>query len=71
VRLPFGGGLSIAGPSFVLKTGYLWTQPRRFREHNAKLKRAIADGEPVRFADVKIDETATADKLRRWMEGLI
>jgi predicted homoserine dehydrogenase-like protein len=38
--------------------------------HNVKLKRAIADGEPVRFADVEIDETTTAYKLRKWMETL-
>jgi predicted homoserine dehydrogenase-like protein len=38
--------------------------------HDVKLKRAIADGEPVRFEDVEIDETTTAYKLRKWMEGL-
>lgn len=39
--------------------------------HNVKLKRAIADGDPIRFDDVDIDETTTAYKLRRWMEGLL
>ena len=34
------------------------------------LKRAIADGDPVRFEDVENDETTTAYKLRKWMEGL-
>ncbi len=38
--------------------------------HNVKLKHAIADGEPVRFEDVEIDETTTAYKLRKWMETL-
>jgi len=38
--------------------------------HNVRLKRAIADGAPVRFEDVEIDETTTAYKLRRWMETL-
>jgi predicted homoserine dehydrogenase-like protein len=38
--------------------------------HDVKLKRAIADGEPVRFEDVEIDETTTAYKLRKWMETL-
>ena len=39
--------------------------------HNVTLKRAIADGQPVRFEDVEIDETTTAYKLRRWMETLV
>jgi len=39
--------------------------------HNAKLKRAVADGAPIRFDDVEIDETTTAYKLRKWMEGLV
>lgn len=38
--------------------------------HNVQLKNAIPDGAPVTFDDVKIDETTTAYKLRKWMEGL-
>lgn len=36
--------------------------------HDVKLKNAIKDGEPITFADVDIDETTTACKLRQWME---
>ncbi|MGI9408845.1 MAG: NAD(P)H-dependent oxidoreductase [Hyphomicrobiaceae bacterium] len=39
--------------------------------HDVKLKNAIADGTPITFSDVEIDETTTAYKLRKWMEGLI
>jgi predicted homoserine dehydrogenase-like protein len=35
--------------------------------HAVKLKRAVADGEVVRFADVDLDETTAAYKLRREM----
>ncbi len=38
--------------------------------HGVKLKRAISDGNPITFADVEIDQTTTAFKLRKWMEGL-
>jgi len=38
--------------------------------HNVPLNRDIADGEPIRFEDVKLDETTTAYKLRKWMEAL-
>ncbi|MGD9784070.1 MAG: NAD(P)H-dependent oxidoreductase [Hyphomicrobiaceae bacterium] len=36
--------------------------------HNVKLKNNIADGTPITFSDVEIDETTTAYRLRRWME---
>ena len=36
--------------------------------HNAKLKRAVAAGEPVRWDDVGIDETQLAVRVRREME---
>ncbi|MCH9672909.1 MAG: Gfo/Idh/MocA family oxidoreductase [Gammaproteobacteria bacterium] len=39
--------------------------------HNVKLKNAIPDGTPIRFQDVDIDETTTAFKLRKWMEGIV
>lgn len=39
--------------------------------HDVQLKSDVPDGMPVSFDDVKIDETTTAYKLRRWMEGLI
>ncbi len=38
--------------------------------HHVKLKNAIADGTAITWDDVEIDETTTAYKLRRWMEGL-
>ena len=38
--------------------------------HDVKLKNAVADGMPITFNDVEIDETTTAFKLRKWMEGL-
>jgi predicted homoserine dehydrogenase-like protein len=36
--------------------------------HHVKLKNDIADGTPVTWSDVEIDETTNAYKLRRWME---
>ncbi len=38
--------------------------------HDVKLTRAVADGAPITFDDVKVDETTSAYKLRKWMEGL-
>lgn len=38
--------------------------------HDLKLKNPIADGAPIRFEDVEIDETTTAFKLRKCMESL-
>ncbi|MFN0263145.1 NAD(P)H-dependent oxidoreductase [Tepidamorphus sp. 3E244] len=59
------GGLRPAKAS--LEAGYL---PLGLA-HDVKLKRAIPDGQPIRFADVEIDETTTAYKLRKWMEGVV
>jgi predicted homoserine dehydrogenase-like protein len=39
--------------------------------HNVKLKTSIADGTIITFGDVDIDETTTAFKLRKWMEGIV
>jgi predicted homoserine dehydrogenase-like protein len=39
--------------------------------HDVTLKTTIADGEPITFADVQIDEATTAYTLRKWMEGLV
>ncbi len=39
--------------------------------HNVKLKNAIADGAPITFSDVDIDETTGAYKLRKWMEEIV
>lgn len=59
------GGLRPAQAS--LQAGYL---PLGLA-HDVKLKNPIADGAPITFADVEIDETTTAYKLRKWMEGLV
>ena len=56
------GGLRPAKAS--LASGYL---PLGLA-HNVKLKNAIADGTPITWSDVEIDETTIAYKLRRWME---
>ena len=37
--------------------------------HHVKLKRAVGEGEPVRWADVEVDETALAVRFRWEMEG--
>jgi predicted homoserine dehydrogenase-like protein len=58
------GGLRPAAAS--VEAGYL---PLGLA-HNVRLKTAIADGVPIRFDDVDIDETTTAYTLRRWMETL-
>ena len=39
--------------------------------YNVKVKKAIADGAPITFQDVVIDETTSAFKLRKWMETII
>ena len=39
--------------------------------HNVKLKNDIADGVPIKFSDVDVDQTTTAYKLRKWMEELV
>lgn len=39
--------------------------------HHVKLKRAIADEEPITFDDVELDENSSAYKLRKWMEGIV
>lgn len=39
--------------------------------HHVKLKRAIADEEPITFDDVELDEDSSAYKLRTWMEGIV
>ncbi len=59
------GGLRPAKDS--IKAGYL---PLGLA-HNVRLKNDIEDGQPITYADVEIDETTTAYKLRRWMETLI
>lgn len=75
--IKFGGALAIGRSPLnrraiiCAEDVVLWTQPRPLQAHNGKLKSAIADGEPVRFADVEINETTTADKLPRWMEKVI
>jgi predicted homoserine dehydrogenase-like protein len=38
--------------------------------HNVKLVRAVKKGQPLTWADVKMDETLPAYKIRREMEGL-
>jgi predicted homoserine dehydrogenase-like protein len=59
------GGLRPAKASFA--AGYL---PLGLA-HDVKLKNPISDGAPIKFSDVEIDETTTAYKLRKWMEGLV
>lgn len=39
--------------------------------HNVKLKNDIADGTPIKFSDVDLDETTQAFKLRKWMEDIV
>ena len=39
--------------------------------HDVTLKRDIADEALITFDDVEIDETTTAYKLRKWMEGQV
>ncbi len=39
--------------------------------HDVKLTRAIADGAPITFEDVEIDQTTTAYRLRKWMQTLV
>lgn len=39
--------------------------------HEVRLKNDIADGQPITYNDVEIDDTTTAYRLRRWMETLI
>jgi predicted homoserine dehydrogenase-like protein len=39
--------------------------------HDVKLKHPVGDGMPITFEDVEIDESTTAYKLRKWMEGLV
>jgi predicted homoserine dehydrogenase-like protein len=38
--------------------------------HGVKLRSAVSAGEPVRWSDIEVDNTLTAVKLRREMEGL-
>jgi len=57
------GGLRPAAAS--LAAGYL---PLGLA-HHVKLKTAVADGTPITWNDVEIDETTTAYRLRRWMEA--
>ena len=38
--------------------------------HDVVLQRAVKAGEPVRWSDVKIDETAQAVRVRREMEAI-
>ena len=49
-----------------LKEGYL---PLGLA-HNVKLKRDIAEGQPLRWSDVAFDATAQAVKVRREMEAM-
>lgn len=65
------GGYTVTGglrPSAAsLAAGYL---PLGLA-HDVKLKNAIADGAPITFEDVDVDQTTTAYKLRKWMEQMV
>ena len=64
------GGYTVTGGLRPAKTsvqeGYL---PLGLAQ-DVTLKRDIADGEIIKFEDVKLDTTTTAYQLRKWMEGL-
>ena len=64
------GGYTVTGGlrpgSASIAAGYL---PLGLAQDVA-LKTNVADGAPVTFADVAMDETTSAYRLRRWMEGV-